>query len=174
MKSFVLVLAAAAVLAGCTSSQQAETPSVTASETAATASPPMTPTATPSPTSTPTPTPTQTQTATPAAASPGVEAFCAYLAKTAGAQQTVESPEQFVALVAGAQAVAPATISEDLALFVKSTRKLALSVTGSPEQASRANAWLDRNAGAVDIAEANLNSYAMSTCGQPFIAGEPG
>lgn len=179
MKRPVLVLAVLAALAACTSSTESEEPTPTVSESQV-ASPtisvsPETTAPPSSPASTPTPTPTPTPTATSGATSgAGDEAFCDYLERTAGAQQTVEGPEQYVALVAGAQAVAPGAIADDLALYVTSARKLALTITGSASEAEKAQKWLNRNAEAVNTAEANLNGYAESTCGRPFLTGEGG
>lgn len=111
----------------------------------------------------------------PAAPSPsgkGDVTFCDYLASSAGAAQQIEDPAELVKIVQGAQAVAPGAISEDLALYVESVKKLALTVTGSPEQAAKADAWLSRNDAAITQAETNLNSYSESVCGTPFIGGE--
>jgi hypothetical protein len=108
----------------------------------------------------------------PSATGKGDATFCDYLASTSAAQQQIEDPAELVRIVEGAQAVAPGAVSEDLALYVQSVRKLALTVTGTPEQAAKADAWLTRNDSAVMQAETNLNSYSESVCGTPFIAGE--
>jgi hypothetical protein len=168
------VLVALLTLAGC--SQGSDTPEAQSSGTVGVTSPA-------SPTPTPTPTTAGPTTATPSAAAttrtpkpqssgPGDLTFCEYLEKTADAQQQVEDPAQFVALVEGAQAVAPGAIADDLALYVQSVRKLALTVTGTPAEAAKADKWLSRNDAAVQQAQANLNSYSESTCGRPFITGE--
>ncbi len=102
----------------------------------------------------------------------GDTTFCDYLASTAAAQQQVEDPDELVKIVEGAQAVAPGAVSEDLAVYVQSVKKLALTVTGSPDQAAKADAWLTRNDAAITQAETNLNSYSESVCGTPFLTGE--
>lgn len=141
-----------------------------ASQTAAPAPASTTPSATLKPSSESRP-----ATSAPAPSAPtgkGDTTFCDYLASTAAAQQQIEDPNELVKLVAGAQAVAPGAISEDLALYAQSVKKLALTVTGSPDQAAKADAWLSRNDAAIAQAELNLNSYSESVCGTPFIAGE--
>lgn len=171
MKRAGLVIVAAVLLAGC--SQNTTSPPAQQSESSVAQSTPA-----PSPTSaaptqattTPAATPTATKRSTTPA--PGTDAFCAYIKKTAGAQQRVEDPQQFVDLVEGALAVAPGAIQEDLALYVESVRKLALTVTGSPDEAAKADAWLTRNEDAIAQAEVNLDAYSQSTCGRPFITGE--
>ncbi len=161
-------------LGGC--SQTTTTPDTDSSGTVAVPSP-ESPTPVPSPTtaepSTAAPTATATtRTPKPQTSGPGDLTFCEYLEKTADAQQQVEDPAQFVALVEGAQAVAPGAIADDLALYAQSVRKLALTVTGTPEQAAKADRWLSRNDAAVQQAQANLDSYSESACGRPFITGE--
>jgi len=171
MKRAGLVIAVAVLLAGCSQNTTTEPPAP--SEVTASQSTPA-----PSPTSQPptqaVTTPVATPTATKPATNPppGTDAFCAYLKKTAGAQQRVEDPQQFVDLVEGALAVAPGAIQEDLALYVQSVRKLALTVTGSPDEAAKADAWLTRNEDTINQAQANLDAYSESTCGRPFITGE--
>lgn len=108
----------------------------------------------------------------PSATGAGDLTFCDYLQRSRDAAQQVEDPQQFVELVDGALAVAPGSIREDLALYAESVRKLATTVTGSPSQAAKADAWLSRNDAAVQQAQDNLNSYSLSTCGQPFLTGE--
>lgn len=151
------------VLAGCSQTQTSTEP---------TASPAQ---STPAP-STPAPTqsaaPTSSPTAEPTPSAPSTEAFCNYLEDTAEAQQSIEDPAAYVQLIAGAQEFAPGAISDDLALYVTSTKKLALTITGTPEEAQKADAWLTRNEAAVEQAEANLNAYTESTCGRPFTIGE--
>lgn len=174
MKRTALALILAIGLAGCSQTDTATPP----------ASPPATPTvsATPveSPTQTPTtPAPTATSakpdpTSTPKPTGPGTNTFCAYLKKTSGAQQQVEDPSQFVALVNGALAVAPGAIAEDLALYAESVQKLADTVTAGPKKAAAANKWLTNNEAAISAAEANVNNYSQSVCGRPFISGEAG
>lgn len=173
MKRASALIVLLVALAGC--SQTDSAPEPTASESVVTQSPSPEPTATSeAPTVTPTsaaPSPTQASaTATQASTS----AFCAYLKKTAGAQQQVEDPSQFVALVNGALAVAPGAIQEDLALYAESVQKLADSVTAPPAKAAKADQWLSDNEDAIDQAEANLNAYSESACGRPFITGEGG
>ncbi|MFN8184368.1 MAG: hypothetical protein U0R23_08105 [Candidatus Nanopelagicales bacterium] len=171
MKRAGLLIVAAVVIAGC--SQNTTSPPPDSPEPSVALSTPA-----PSPTSVAptqaatTPAATPTQTKPPATPAPGTDAFCAYLKKTAGAQQRVEDPQQFVDLVDGALAVAPGAIQEDLALYAQSVRKLALTVTGSPAEAAKADAWLTRNEDAINQAEANLDAYSQSTCGRPFITGE--
>lgn len=157
-------LAAVVVLAGCSQTQSSPQASTTPTSVI---------TGEPTP-SAPSPRVTKSVTATPSATRivPSTEAFCDYLEQTAEAQQTVEDPQAYVRLVTGAQAVAPGAISDDLALYAQSAKKLAVTVTGSPEEAAKADAWLTRNEAAVGQAEANLNAYAESTCGRPFVAGE--
>lgn len=172
MKRILLVIALVA-LAGCSQNDEPKaeiTGSVAAPSPVETTEEPSTPTPTqttaaPAPTAT-TPKPKNTSTGH------GDATFCDYLAKSADAAQQVEDPAQFVALVEGAQAVAPGAIADDLALYVQSVRKLALTVTGSAAEAAKADKWLSRNDAAVQQAEANLNSYSESTCGQPFITGQ--
>jgi hypothetical protein len=162
-------------LAGC--SQTDSAPEPTPSETFVTQSPSPEPTATSeAPTVTPTsatPSPTRAS-ASATATQASTAAFCAYLKKTAGAQQQVEDPSQFVALVNGALAVAPGAIQEDLTLYAESVQKLADSVTASPKKAAKADQWLSDNEDAIAQAEANLNAYSESSCGRPFITGEGG
>lgn len=167
----IIVAVALLALAGCGQGDQpsAESSAVVESPTVAESSSAPTPSVTQS--VAPTPSVTSAK-PTPTTEGPGDESFCGYLEKTADAQQQVEDPAQFVALVEGAQAVAPGAISEDLALYVTSVRKLAATVTGSEEEMMRADRWLTRNEAAVAQAEANLNSYTESTCGRPFILGE--
>ena len=170
MKRAGLVILTAVVLAGC--SQNTASPPVP-SDTPATRSTPAPSPTTQAPTqavTTPAATPTATKRSTTPA--PGTDAFCSYLKKTAGAQQRVEDPQQFVDLVEGALAVAPGAIQEDLALYAQSVRKLAVTVTGSPDEAAKADAWLTRNEDAINQAEVNLDAYSQSTCGRPFITGE--
>jgi hypothetical protein len=141
-----------------------------ASETTALSPAATTPSATLNPSSEARP---ATSAPTPAASTgKGDTTFCDYLASTAAAQQQIEDPDELVKLVEGAQAVAPGAISEDLALYAQSVKKLALTVTGSPDQAAKADAWLSRNDAAIAQAELNLNSYSESVCGTPFLAGE--
>lgn len=172
MKRSVIILAAVAAvtLGGCsqsqTSSQPSASPEVT-SEQPETSMPTSTTSTTPSGSATSSKAPTQ-----PADNVPNDKNFCAYLKKTQGAQQQVEDPAQFVTLVQGAAMLAPGAISEDAALYAESAQQLALTVTGTPKEAAKADKWLTANQAAVDQAEANLNSYAESTCGVPFIAGE--
>jgi hypothetical protein len=108
----------------------------------------------------------------PAATRAGTSAFCDYLDKTSGQQQQVEEPSQFVELVEGAAAVAPAAIAEDMALYLESVRRLAETVTAAPRKSERANQWLSDNEAAISAAEANVDTYTQSVCGRPFIAGE--
>jgi hypothetical protein len=170
--AFALVLLA---LAGC--SQTDDEPQAGSSGTVAVESPTIRPSA--PPTQTPTtapvsPTAPKPTTPQPAATSngPGETTFCDYLEQTAGAQQQVEDPAQFVKLVKGAQAVAPGAIADDLALYAQSVQKLADTVTADAQTAAKADRWLARNEAAITQAEANLNSYSESTCGRPFITGE--
>lgn len=164
-------------LAGCSSSDNE--PDAGSSGTVAVTTAPA-PTQTQTPTEQPTspattaPATTQPQTKTPkpAVSGAGDVTFCDYLAQNADAAQLVESPEQFVELVQGALAVAPGSIRDDLSLYADSVQKLATTVTGSPAEARKADAWLSRNDAAVQQAQDNLNSYSLSTCGQPFITGE--
>jgi hypothetical protein len=167
------VLLALLALAGCAQNDDAPQAESTGTVTVAPSSPEPTPTPTTTEptTAAPTPAPT-TRSPKPQASGPGDTTFCGYLEQTAGAQQQVEDPAQFVALVEGAQAVAPGAIAEDLALYVQSVRKLALTVTGSPEEAQKADRWLARNDAAVQQAQANVDSYSQSACGRPFITGE--
>lgn len=172
-----LIVVALVALAGCSS--ETNEPQAGTSATIEV----QTPTAAPSTVAPASPTPVATSAApvTPSAStsSPkpqqtgaGDVSFCDYLAKTADASQQVESPDEYVALVKGAVAVAPGAISQDVALFATSVEKLALTVTGTPAQAAKADAWLSRNEAAVQQAQDNLNSYSLSTCGQPFVTGE--
>lgn len=167
--ALLTVLIAGVALAGCSQSQTASEPSASVSvpkpkPSMTTAAPTTAPATTAAPTSA---APTQSA----SSAVPGDKAFCNYLKKTQGAQQIVEDPTQYVALVEGAAALAPGAIAEDAALYAESARKLAVTVTGSQSQAAKADQWLSENSDAVDQAEANLNSYAESTCGVPFISG---
>ncbi len=169
MKALIGLLLCAGFLAGCSQTESAPEPvdTGTVSEAPASESPtpePSTPVAATSPTVKPSKSPEQPKAAD--------TTFCAYLKKTSGAAQQVEDPTQFVALVEGARAVAPGAIEEDLALYAESVRKLALTVTGSPAQAARADAWLADNEDVISAAEANVNNYSLSVCGQPFITGE--
>lgn len=163
------VTVAVVALAGCsqsqTSTQSEATPTVQKSKAAPTTASPVETSQAPTSAAPTSAAPTATQSAI-----PGDKAFCAYLKKTQGAQQIVEDPDQYVALVQGAAALAPGSIAEDAALYAESARQLALTVTGSAKEASKADKWLTANQAAVDQAEANLNSYAESTCGLPFIA----
>ncbi len=175
MKRAAIVLALLA-LVGCSSSDGE--PDAGSSGTVAVATP-SAPTRAATPTeqpSTPATTAPATQPASktpkPAVSGAGDLTFCDYLAQNADAAQLVESPEQFVELVQGALAVAPGSIRDDLSLYALSVQKLATTVTGSPAEARRADAWLSRNDAAVQQAQDNLNSYSLSTCGQPFITGE--
>ena len=169
-----LLAAALLVLAGC--SQTADEPQAGTSGSVSVPSPVETTVAPTSPTLEPTtaaatPTPT-TPKPKDTATGPGDTTFCDYLEKTADAAQQVEDPAQFVKLVQGAQAVAPGAISDDLALYALSVRKLAQTVTGTPAEAAKADKWLSRNDAAIQQAEDNLNSYSESTCGRSFITGE--
>lgn len=159
-------LTLALVLAGCSQAQTTTQPPATPAQSTPAPS-------TPAPS---TPAPTQSAAAsgssTPTPEAPSTEAFCDYLEDTAEAQQSIEDPTAYVQLIAGAQAVAPGSISDDLALYVTSTEKLALTITGTPEQAAKADAWLTRNEAAVEQAQANLDAYTESTCGRPFTIGE--
>lgn len=163
--------------AGCSQSESAPEPVTSGTVAVPTPSEPApaTPTqapATPSPVATAaSPTAEKTPEA-PKATGPGDLTFCDYLEQNASAAQRVEDPTQFVELVDGALAVAPGAVRDDLALYAQSVRKLALTVTGSPAQAAKADAWLSRNDAAVQQAQDNLNSYSLSSCGQPFITGE--
>lgn len=171
MKHAGLLVVAAVILAGCSQEQSAPPPQV--SDTVTTQAP--TPAGSPQPASQPPATSRTSPSATvPTTAKPGVSAFCKYLKKTAGAQQQVEDPAQFVALVNGALAVAPGAIREDLVLYAQSVQKLADTVTAGPKKAAAADKWLSDNADAVAQAEANLNGYSESVCGVPFITGEGG
>ena len=169
MKAMIGVLLFAGVLAGCSQTESAPEPvdSATVSQL------PQSQTPTPEP-STPavTTSPTVKVSKSPIEQKAADTTFCAYLKKASGAAQQVEDPTQFVALVEGAQAVAPGAIEEDLALYAESVRKLALTVTGSPKQAASADAWLAQNEDVIAAAEANVNNYSLSVCGQPFITGE--
>jgi hypothetical protein len=173
MKHLIAVTAVALALAGCTQTDSAPEPAISQTIAASDA---------PSPVESPTPqattkSPSQEPTTpapTPKATKPGTTSFCKYLKQTAGAQQQVEDPAQFVALVNGALAVAPGAIQEDLALYAESVQKLADTVTAGPKKAARADQWLSENEDAIDQAEANLNAYSESVCGQPFITGEGG
>jgi hypothetical protein len=168
MKALLGALLLAAALAGCSQTESPPEPVDSATV----------PTATATEATTPPPAPT---TAAPTSAAPvpespagssGDDALCAYLKKSSKAAQQVEDPAAFVALVEGAQAVAPGAIEEDLALYAESVRKLAILVTGSPKQAAKADAWLAENEDVVAGAEANVDNYSQSVCGRPFITGE--
>lgn len=172
MRQLLVISVLTLAVAGCSQTESAPestmTPvSPTAAATATQATPtsePTSATATTQAPMTPAPKPTATRA--------GTSAFCDYLKQTSGQQQQVEDPSQFVALVEGAAAVAPAAIAEDIALYVESVRKLAETVTSGPKKADRANQWLSDNETAVAQAEANLDSYTQSVCGRAFIAGE--
>jgi hypothetical protein len=171
MRRAAVLVVVAVVLVGCSQDnagpQPQDTGTVSVSPEPTRPSPVETPT-TQAPTSAPvSPTPSRTK-----KAQPGADAFCTYLEQTQGAQQQIEDPAQFVALVEGAAAVAPGAIAEDAALYAESVRALALTVTGSPKQAAKADAWLSQNEDVIAAAEANLDSYSQSTCGLPFITGE--
>ena len=131
--------------------------------------PPTTPDSTQAPATTTAP---ATQRPKPASTVPGDLTFCDYLERSRDAAQQIEDPAQFVQLVEGAAAVAPGSIREDASLYAESVRKLALTVTGTPAQAAKADAWLVRNDAAIQQAQDNVNSYSLSTCGQPFLTGE--
>jgi len=168
MKALLGTLVLAAALAGCSQTESAPEPVDSATI-------PTAPTAvatTPTPAAT-TAAPTSAAPASKSpAASSGDDAFCAYLKKSSKAAQQVEDPAAFVALVEGAQAVAPGAIEEDLALYTESVRKLAILVTGGPKQAAKADAWLAENEDVVASAQANVDNYSQSVCGMPFITGE--
>lgn len=171
MKRASALIVLAIALAGCSQTDSAPEPEI--SPTVATQAPSPEPSAsTEAPSATPT-----TAAATPTRASAtatqaSTAAFCAYLKKTAGAQQQVEDPSQFVDLVNGALAVAPGAIREDLALYAESVQKLADTVTAPPKKAAKADQWLSDNEDAINQAEANLEAYSESACGRPFITGE--
>lgn len=177
MKRVVLTLTLIA-LAGCSSSgsePDAGSSGTVAVESATPSAPELSqsPTELPSaPVTTAPATQPATKTPKPVATGAGDVTFCDYLAQNADAAQLVESPEQFVELVQGALAVAPGSIRDDLSLYADSVEKLATTVTGSAAEAKKADAWLSRNDAAVQQAQDNLNSYSLSTCGQPFITGE--
>ena len=175
MKRAAIVLALIA-LAGCSSSDGEPDAGSSGTVAVATPSPPTqaaTPTEQPSTPATTAPaTQPATKTPKPAVSGAGDLTFCDYLAQNADTAQLVESPEQFVELVQGALAVAPGSIRDDLSLYAQSVEKLATTVTGPPVAARKADAWLSRNDAAVQQAQDNLNSYSLSTCGQPFITGE--
>lgn len=174
MRRLVVATVLLLAVAGCseTESAPAPEPSESAASPTAMATPtPVTPTSEPTGSSPASQTPTAPR-PEPTATRAGTSAFCDYLEQTSGQQQQVEEPSQFVALVEGAAAVAPASIAEDIALYVESVRKLAETVTAAPKKAERANQWLSDNEVAVAQAEANLDSYTQSACGRPFIAGE--
>lgn len=168
MRALLGTLALALALAGCSQTESAPEPVDSATI-------PVAPTRAED---SPTPAPTTAAPTSPApvskspAGSSGDDAFCAYLEESSGAAQQVEDPAAFVALVEGAQAVAPGAIEEDLALYAESVRKLAILVTGSQKQAAKADAWLAENEDVVAAAEANVNTYSQSVCGVPFITGE--
>ena len=171
MKRAAVLIAAAAVLVGC--SLDNASPQPLDSQTIAVSPEPTEPSVSTAPTAVPTTTAAPSPTATKTKKSqPGADAFCTYLEQTQGAQQQIEDPAQFVELVEGAAAVAPGAIAEDAALYVESVRALATTVTGSPKKAAQADAWLSENEDAIAAAEANLDSYSQSTCGLPFITGE--
>lgn len=173
MNRSVLITAATALvlLSACSQSQTSSQPSASPMATTAMPEPsmsePSTGAASPDNTATGSAVPSQSVTAP-----PSDKAFCNYLKKTQGAQQLVEDPDQYVALVQGAAQLAPGSIAEDAALYAESARQLALTVTGDAKESAKADKWLNANQGAIDQAEANLNSYAESTCGVPFISGE--
>ncbi|MEZ5185579.1 MAG: hypothetical protein R2720_07520 [Candidatus Nanopelagicales bacterium] len=173
MKRMALAVILAIGLAGCSQTDTATPPT----SPAATPSVSETPMESPAPTQSPSPTRTTAKpetTDTPKPSGPATNSFCAYLKKTSGAQQQVEDPSQFVALVNGALAVAPGAIAEDLALYAESVQKLADTVTAGPKKAAAADKWLTQNEAAVSAAEENVNNYSLSVCGQPFITGEGG
>ncbi|MCU0297648.1 MAG: hypothetical protein MUF33_03900 [Candidatus Nanopelagicales bacterium] len=169
MRALLGTLVLAAALAGCSQTESAPEPVDSATVSTAPA-----PTAASTPPRAPTtavPTSAAPVSESPAASS-GDDAFCAYLKKSSKAAQQVEDPAAFVALVEGAQAVAPGAIEEDLALYAESVRKLAILVTGSPKQAAKADVWLAENEDVVASAQANVDNYSQSVCGMPFITGE--
>jgi hypothetical protein len=170
MRRAAVLIAVAMLVAGC--SQDTTSPDPQDSGTVSVTPAPTEP-ASPTPTTVPSsqmpPSPTATKTKK---SQPGADAFCDYLDQTQGAQQQIEDPAQFVALVEGAVEVAPGAIAEDAALYAESVRALAATVTGSPKEARTADAWLSENEDAIAAAQANLDSYSLSTCGLPFITGE--
>ena len=128
MKSAAVLIAAAAVLVGC--SQDNASPQPQDSQTIAVSPEPTEPSVITSPTAVPTTTAAPSPTATKTKKSqPGADAFCTYLEQTQGAQQQIEDPAQFVELVEGAAAVAPGAIAEDAALYVESVRALATALS---------------------------------------------
>lgn len=171
MKRAGVVVVAAVILAGCSQTGSAPEPQTSESVTTQAPSPVR---STEPATQTPTPAQPTPSTTAPSTAKPGTAAFCKYLKKTAGAQQQVEDPMQFVELVNGALAVAPGAIREDLALYALSVQKLADTVMAGPKKAAAADKWLSENEDSVAQAEANLNGYSESVCGVPFITGEGG
>lgn len=170
MKHVSVLVVAAVILAGCSQPDSAPEPEI--SETVATQDASPVESAEPATQAPPSSRPSRS--AAPATAKPGTSAFCKYLKQTAGAQQQVEDPVQFVELVNGALAVAPGAIQEDLALYAQSVQKLADTVMAGPKKAAAADEWLSENEDAVAQAEANLNGYSESVCGVPFITGEAG
>ncbi len=174
MRAVVCAMVLAVGLAGCSQTDSAPEPDVSATTEPAEPSPAQTTPGTVTPTPTRTPTPTTPEPDPGSTTKAGTTAFCDYLEETSGQQLQVEDPSQFVALVEGAVAVAPGAIAEDAQLYAESVRRLADTVTEGPKKAAKAEAWLTANESAVAQAEANLNSYAESTCGRPFITGEGG